>query len=320
MSKSLPRLWLAGMTGNEVENITELTECYDYFDGLIFTDHLSTDGTAEILEKRRKAGRIIQRPFTRDHDISMSTWLNAGVMQNGDWYLYLDSQERINPEWLKTLRQDASQFATNGVGAVFWGRPYLVRYWDDQSFVGNPHCWPQPIRGSALDIQDESSVVRDEANNTVYFGKFLINKKNLDNSVLLHGIKYFLCYGRSNETQNIYAKFGAEVVRHHEDLRKAFRWYCQSELGIDIYSLDSWVEYMTRREWDQVFLDYAENEEPVKTLYRFKVLGQNREEILRNRHNWSIKTFFKTGDFVQLGTNFVGTKNRYAEQAGFPPE
>ena len=44
------KIFLCGITHNDYQNIEELTSVYDCFDGLIFVDGGSTDGTKELLE------------------------------------------------------------------------------------------------------------------------------------------------------------------------------------------------------------------------------------------------------------------------------
>ena len=47
------RLFLCGMTGDRFLDIKEATKFYDQFDGLVFVDHLSSDGTKELLESSK---------------------------------------------------------------------------------------------------------------------------------------------------------------------------------------------------------------------------------------------------------------------------
>ena len=68
-----PKLWLCGITQNRRNDIDEMTkDIMGCFDGLIFVDAYSDDGTYELLESRKKEGTIIQRKWTNDHDTQMN--------------------------------------------------------------------------------------------------------------------------------------------------------------------------------------------------------------------------------------------------------
>ena len=60
----MKKIWLCGITQNSCLDIDEMTsDIHQYFDGLIFVDHQSEDGTKEILDARKGAGEIISLPF-----------------------------------------------------------------------------------------------------------------------------------------------------------------------------------------------------------------------------------------------------------------
>ena len=105
-----PKMWLCGITQNRKQDIDEMTEnISQYFDGLIFVDGHSEDGTFELLNERKKDGYIPQRKWTNDHDFQMNEFLRQGPMQNGDWFVTLDSPDRLVEDWAKNLREETSQ-------------------------------------------------------------------------------------------------------------------------------------------------------------------------------------------------------------------
>lgn len=313
----IPKLWLCFITQDKEKDVEEMTRCFDYFDGIVAVDGGSKDKTVEILESRKKAGKIVHRKWTGDHDMQMSEFLRAGVMKTGDYYVVLDSQERIHPEWLKTLRQDIVAYGANNVGCLLWGKPFLVRYFSDQMYLANPHCMPWPIRGEIVDVQDESQVIWDIPNSTVTLGKYIINKKNMDDTNILHGIKYML-YPRSNQVEMFYGRYGKDIVRKHEEQRVRFIWYLESK-GYDL-TLEGLEKYFRDGVFSPEEDSYIEFEFSFKDFFRFKILNQSRQEILKNRYNWSWIRYKNYKEIKQDSNNFIGQKNVYNRQFGFQTE
>lgn len=293
------KLWLCGITGDRLKDITEATECFDSFDGLVFVDHLSKDGTKELLESRKKEGKIISRPYVKQHSHSQNEILFSRHIKNGDWIFWIDSPERIKPFWLNQLRNDIKNFEKHGVGAVYFsGRPYLFQYFDYQKFEGSPHWGLVYPKGKIISFGDENK------------GLYLENKRNEnpEDSYCLHPIKYWFCFNPSNECEIMYGKFGTEIYRKHEEIRENFRLYCESKLNLSLESLDELIQYMKKIESkeiipDEFFLNFVEKEQRLSELYQLKVLNYNfMDERPQNpigmhpRNKWSIKDHLKHGN------------------------
>ena len=147
----MSELYLCGMTGDRLKDITELTECFDYFDGLVWVDHMSQDGTYELLESRKKNGKIIRRPYVKQHSHSQNEVLFSRHIKNASWIFWADSPERITKKWLSTMRDDIKKYEQNGTGGVYFsGRPYLWQYYDNQQFQGSPHWGITHIYGKMI--------------------------------------------------------------------------------------------------------------------------------------------------------------------------
>lgn len=310
------KLWLCGITQDRLKDIDEMLspDVLDVVDGLVFTDGKSTDGTYELLQERRGEGKIVQREWTNDHDYQMNEFLRAGVMESGDWFLILDSPERLSKNWVKTIRKDIEKYDEDGIGAIaISGRAYLAKYFDNQFFFPNPHWGLQNLVGSAEGISDENK------------SKYIINERDKDpkESYLLHPTKYYYVYGRSNHTSLMYGPFGENAVAYHENIRIRFRLYCKNILNLD-YSLESLEEYLdscnSKNEWDDEFLEVSELEYSIKDIFRLKILGQTFEEINDNRYNWSLKKYIKTGEVNQSKSDYIGVINEYRKNAGLPAE
>ena len=310
-----PKIWISLMVYNQVDHIKEICENLDWCDGISAVDHYSTDGTFEVLQENKKDGNIIQLPWMDLHYLSMTACLQNGVIRPGDWVYALDSQERVNLDFVSGIKDRIKEWESNGIGCIFWGKPLIFKKSYGMSYVGNPHCYPYPISGKSLNVQDESTVVRKDGE--IHMGKYLINKKDPDNTVIFHGSKYYF-YESSNQPDMFYQQYGNECLKYHQQMRFAFLIRLEEILKQKptIYNfLDlvrTWINGAASP--DPQILDYIDFEFSIKDAIRLKILGQHRDEIVKNRHNWSFKHFLLTGDVVQDNINYEGTITSYDKQ------
>ena len=193
------KLFCCGQVGGsgEVNNISELVKLKDYFDGFSWTinyqkeDFSDDDGTYKILLDNKKDGKILRSNWVNINSLGMTMAIQSGAIKHGDWIIMLDSQELPKKAFLENIRDNISKWDKNGIYSVWWGRPYIFKFFMDMTFQPTScHCMVNPIRGDYTSIQDESKVVYDD--NGVHFGDFIYNKKKFINSMLLHGVKYSL--------------------------------------------------------------------------------------------------------------------------------
>lgn len=298
------------MTGDRLKDITEATSCYDYFDGLVFVDHLSKDGTKELLESRKKEGLIISRPYYKQHAHSQNEVLFSRHIKNGSWIFWIDSPERIKPLWLDCMRKQIESAEITGIGAFcFSGRPYLWRYYDFQEFICSPHWTIKNIIGKYVSYGDENKDLYIE--NT--------RKEKPEDSYCLHPIKYWFVFNPSNEVECMYNKFDIEIINKHENIRQQFRLYCEDKLKLSLESLDDLIKYMEKvnnKEIipDNYFLQICDLEFRMTDLFRLKVLKQDLiSEIVPNRYNWSLSNYLKTGDKEQENSTHKCAMKQYQE-------
>ena len=306
------KLWLCGMTQNRKENIDEMTkDIAQHFDGLVFVDGYSDDGTFELLNERKGNGRIIQRKWTNDHDFQMNEFLRQGPMRNGDWFLMLDSPDRANEEWCKQLKEEVETYNEEGIGAVsFVSKVQLARYFDSMFYFQSPHWGLNGILGNIKGYTEE------EKQDYITSTRFETDDPVI--AALLHPVKYYYTYGRSNHTQLLYGQFGTKILSYHESQRLRFRLYCQDQLGLDL-TLDSLEEYMRKGEFTDYFIDSVELEVNLKDFYRYKILEQDFiKEIDQNRQNWSFKYFLEKGKEKQDYGDYIGPINEYLKSQGKP--
>jgi len=91
------RLWLIGVTNEGHEkDLRELIEpIKDDFDGLVWTFHYPKDNGADYLESVKGEGEIIYTKWCNRLDFSRNHCLFQGPIKIGDWFLTIDSLERI---------------------------------------------------------------------------------------------------------------------------------------------------------------------------------------------------------------------------------
>jgi hypothetical protein len=317
-----PKIWICGQVAHEgqYENIKELVKTFSYFDGSVWTVNYPATHTVkpdfrteQLLANNMKVGKTLRAVWHNLHSPGMTLFLQCGVIKQGDWVLSIDAQELPLSPWLATMRQRVEQYEKNGVTAEFWGRPYFFKFNDQMIYNGSTHCWPTPLTpGQHISIVDESKVRYEPEG--VYFGDFILNKKNLDDTILLHCVKYLFCYNITNELQNQYGCFGQQVVNNHEKARQWFRQYWQETLGLPT-TLEALEGYMSGP-MDAKTIDYFEFENPFKDFYRFKILRHSREDILKDRYKWSLRDYLDN----QQNSGFISTRNRYNRMLGRPLE
>lgn len=315
----MSKIFLCTVTQNEYANIKEMTEDLSWCDGIVAVVHQpSNDGTFELLDERKKEGEIYKAPWMDLHYIGMTLVVQSPKIRPGDWIYMLDSQERVIPEFVNNLRQKINEYEQQGIGALLWGKPFLFRKTLGMTYEGNPHCFPQSLAGKIINVQNEKEVIWGE--NQVQLGQYMLNKKNFNNTVILHGAKYYF-YPISNQTTMFYGQFGEQILLKHEQARQMFLLGLEFELKIKP-TFDLFIDYIKNNidNLPSPLIEYIEFEFPLKDAIRMLILGQTREEILQKRINWSFEHYLRTKDLKQENTSFVGIINKYRAAANLPLE
>jgi hypothetical protein len=278
------KIYLCGITQNDYQNIDELTSIYEYFDGLIFVDGGSNDGTKELLESRKKDGAIIYRKWTNDHDYQMNEFLRQGPMKIGDWFLLRDSRERFNPQWVKNVKEMINQFSKNQIRSVYnYGKGFAFEYYDDMYFSGSPHWGLFNARGNSLELSNYFDENKKEHTWRLKDGDGGRSEANF----IDHFVKYYFVYGRSNHLL-LGRENDREAFVQAETNRQNFRLYCAS-LGID-FTINALKEYLMTDTWkkDIKFLTMFNNEEILRNFYRWHILKDDIEKIKTESKTWRL--------------------------------
>jgi hypothetical protein len=272
----MAKIWLCGITQNQKENIDELTkDVYSHFDGLIFVDHYSTDGTYEILQERKGAGKIIQRDWVNEHSHSMNEFLFSGVIEEGDWFVLRDSSERLNPEFASRIKDVVWEFDSKGIQTVFQRCKLLMaRYNYDMFFLGSPH-WGIHNYGQKVIVLGNGENAEQEDLTYAYSTR---NGNRTKDYWINHDIKYYYVYGRSNQMALVYKE--QNLINYHESRRRIFRNRCIF-LGLQ-FTMDSLVKYIkTTPKVDEIIFDVIKENILLRNFYRYHRLGQSAEEIYK---------------------------------------
>lgn len=312
----MSKIFICGIVSSEapLEEIHRSAAQFISFDGAVWvvnypTDDYSNTDVYDILVANKGCGRILKAPWVFNHSLSRNIYLNSGVFKEGDFIFSPDIQEIFQPDFLANIRAIVDDWEKQDITGIAWGRVYAFKYSSGLEYRGSPHEFLHNLRGKIASVQDESKVVYHE--NSVEFGNFIFNHKDFTNSMLMSSVKYSLCYEVSNESLNQFGKFGNEVVREQELKRYELRKYLQSILGKQQFSLDDIVNYWKSQAVLQPkMLDYIENDDQLKTLYRLKILCQTRQEILTKRYDYSVR-----------GTlEYISNRNILNKNFGFPVE
>src|SRR5204863_10021727 len=143
--------------GNE-QNLRELIEpILEYFNGLVWTFHNPTwnlkcpttqklDAGYEHLQQNKKEGKIILCEWTQRHFNSMNQYLWQGPMQDGDYFVQLDSTERLGVEFCTNLRNVCESMEKQNVGMMSnFGKGLIFRYNEVFEYRGSPHWFPTGV-------------------------------------------------------------------------------------------------------------------------------------------------------------------------------
>ena len=282
------RIFLCGVTENQVDNIDKLTSnIWEHVDGLIFVDGGSTDGTRELLEDRVGEGAVLYRKWTNDHDLQMSEILRQGPMQIGDWFILRDSMERFNDDFAKSIVSFLVNARNQNIKSIYsHGKGFAFEYYDDMFFLGSPHWGLQNARHEAIDLKD---YFKDEKEYSYRLKDGEEGGRPIHNFVD-HFVKYYYVYGRSNHTL-LGREHDRKAYQEAELNRQQFRVYCNKNIGLD-FTVESLLDYLKKDQWknDKEFVAMFNKEKILKDFYRWHVLKHPLEELEeKNKTHWEFK-------------------------------
>ncbi|SRR3990167_3897179 len=275
-----PKFWLCGMIQNCVEDANALTvDIYNCFDGLIFIDHLSTDGTREVLESRKKEGHIIQAEFLNHHGWSMNAILNSNKIIPGDILVFVDSKERICIDFAQKIRLYWDSLLNQGIHTVFlYGKILMLCYYPNITFTYiTPHCVVQDYLPKVVDFAN-SEFWKDESKS-----RYNIRPQSRSKDHFIdHFVKYCFQYSRPNNQMTCGREGNANEYKIHEGERLKFITYCARYLKIDL-TVEALKTYIRNNHLDNYMREYFNFEKYFNDFYCYHVLNHSLEDIIK-RH------------------------------------
>lgn len=187
----MSKLYLCGITsaGNYDNLFAMIEPVKKYFDGLCFTFHGEQDEGWKYLCENKGVGDIIPAKWCQRHGYSMTHYLWQGPMVTGDYFVQLDSAERLGEEFCRTkLVVLIECMKTNQVAMISnFGKGFIFRYNETLEFRGSPHWYPTNLMGPAINVD---LPLTDFWN--------VRNEQRDEHQWVSHYVKYFLYPAGSN--------------------------------------------------------------------------------------------------------------------------
>ena len=272
------RLWLIGVTneGHE-EDLRELIEPIKHdFDGLVWTFHYPKDAGADYLEAVKGEGEIIYTKWCNRLDFSRNHCLFQGPIKIGDWFLTIDSLERLSPDFTKALKNLCSELDSQEIdGAYLYNKRFLFKFNEESSFINNPH---EGIKGVSKTIElSNQKFWRKE-----YQKNIRSEKRGDPYHFINHNFKYYffpntnhLILGFEND-QNL-------IKKRYENRAKLLRAiYDQGFDPLDIKA----VEECFRKHLTDDMRQCIDFDKFLNDWYRYKILEE--KEGLVDKHDFSV--------------------------------
>lgn len=274
------KIWLCGITQNCRADIDALTKnTYKHFNGLVWVDHQSIDGTKELLEERKEEGEIISLPFLKNHGWSMQGCLNSDKILPGDFVCWRDSKERLNENWTLNLRDLCWNLMKQNINTVFsYGKLLLFRYYPEMYITNSPHWGMQNLRPYMVDMSQQPQFT--DAKSYAWNAR---NETRSEDHWIFHFLVYLYQYKISNHLllgreQNL------EEFRVHEEVRQKFIIYCRRELEIGASASDL-IDYWKKNELTYEMKWFINFEKILNDAYTYFVLNHPIELLLERAKN-----------------------------------
>jgi len=278
------KLWLIGITTEgHKQDLEELIDpIKDHFDGLIWTFHYPKDDGADYLESVKGQGEIIYTKWCNRLDFSRNHSLFQSRIEVGDWFLTIDTLERLSPDFTSKLSSICNYLDYSGVDGVYLhNKRLLFKFNENTSFVNNPH---EGITGVTKSIELSKQPFWEER-----FQKNVRAEKRQDP---LHYINHNFKYYFFPNTNHLLLGFenDRELVNKRYQNRDKLIKLIKKE-GLNPFCLSS-VEECFRYRLNEEIKGCINFDKFLNDWYRYKILEE--KEGFVDKHDFSVfKPIFK---------------------------
>lgn len=270
------KLYLCGITTiGKHDNLKELIDpILSYFDGLIWTFHDGKDEGSEYLEKNKKDGAVIYAKFSQRHGFSMQQYLWQGPMQDSDFFVQIDDQERLSTKFCDRIPKLIEMMKLNNIAMIAnYNKGLLFRYNEMLEFKGSPHWFSTNLDGISANLE----LPLDEFWN--------VRSRNRDKFQFVdHYMKYMMYPAGSNHCLLglDHHPQGNNFFQERERKRLEFRKILK-ELNYPL-TIDGVKKAFSSDPLDQRIKDYINFDLVANDFYRYHIL---KDGTLIDSHNWA---------------------------------
>lgn len=268
------KLWLTGITnaGNG-EHLKELIEpIKEYFDGMVWVFHTDNrepckhdhDEGYKYL-KNSLDTKVVLAPWCNRTDFSRNIGLYHGPIRYGDWFLTIDTLERMHVDFAAQIPELIQRFERTGIDGVYLrNKHFLFQFNEQTAYVHNPHSGVAGVKQSfeitSLPFwRDEYWInVRAEHRDPYEF--------------VDHNLKYYL-FPNTNHLV-LKCESDREFILHRYQLRGIFLNEL-NRLGIDSQDFNAVKSYIERGDLSDTAKQCIAEEKYLNDVYRFYRLGRN---------------------------------------------
>ena len=268
------KLWLTGMTNaGNAEHLKELVEpIKEYFDGFVWVFH--DDNLSESANYAKDDGfnylvslpnsKVILAPWCNRTDFSRNIGLYHGPIKYGDWFLTIDTLERMHVDFAAQIKEIIERCEKNAINGIYCrNKHFLFQFNERTAYVNNPHSGVAGVSKS-LEIT------------TLPFWKdeFWVNVRSLHRDkyeFIDHNLKYYLF----PNTNHLVLKCETDqqfIVRRYTIRNEFFKELLR--LGIDIQDFKAVKDYIVTGDLTETTKSCISEEKYLNDVYRFYRLNQ----------------------------------------------